>query len=179
MVEDGYGLEQALQRAAQKHAIDLRHRRPSPTAVQAAVQEYRELFRPQQLLQLQEGRRLAAEAMQTFAEFQPRLIGPLVQGDGQLDLIRLLLIADTSEHVIMTLSDQRIPWQAFETRLHFSGGRLATRPALRFVAGETRIELILLERTVRSDPPRDPTTGGPLDSLSPSQLDKLMAQPTA
>ena len=177
VVDDGYSLEQAMRRAAQKHAVDLRRGRPSRKSVQAAVHEYRELFRPHQLRELQEQRCLAAEAMRTFAEFQPRLIGPLVHGDGQLDLVKLLLVTDTPEWVIMMLSDQRIPWQAFETKLHFSGGRQAACPALRFMAGETRVELIILESTRLSDPPRDPITGGPLDSLSPSQLNALTADP--
>lgn len=155
--------------------MDLRHGRPSPKSVQAAVHEYRALFRPQQLLQLNEQRRLAAQAMRTFARFQPLLTGPLVHGDGQLDLIRLLLIADAPEHVIMALSDQRIPWQAAEAKLHFSGGRQEARQTLRFMASETRVELVLMDSTERSDPPRDPATGGPLDTLSPSQLGTLIA----
>jgi hypothetical protein len=175
VVNDGHDLERALKRAAREHRIKLQHARPSREALHAAIHEYRALFRPQQEQQLEAQRGIAAEAMRTFSRFQPRLIGALVRGDGPLEKVQLLLTADTPEQVMLALNDQRIPWRESEVVLHYAGGRRAARPALRFMAGDTRVELILLDGSSRSDPPRDPVTGGRLEALSPAQLETLLA----
>ena len=64
--------------------------------LRAAINEYRTLFKPHQLMQLLQQRRLAREAMSEFAAFRPKLFGDLVHADGPLDRIRLMLIADRS-----------------------------------------------------------------------------------
>ena len=173
-MDDGYELENALKRAARDLGVNLQHHRPSREALLAAIRDYRELFRPQQLQMLNQQRRIAAEAMHAFAEFQPRLIGPLVHGDGPLDLMRLILIVETPEQVLLHLRDRNIPWQDTEVFMHHSGGRKLARPAVRFVAAQTNIELILLDNRTRSDPPRDPLTGGPLEMLGADQLNALI-----
>lgn len=88
----------------------------SPEQLRTAVDEYRRLFRPQQLNQLHACRRLALDAMCDLAAFEPQLAGSLVHGDGPLDRIRLLLRADTPEQVIMHLDDRHIPWRTAEAR---------------------------------------------------------------
>lgn len=174
VVDEGYALDSALQRAARNLGVQLQQARPSLEALRAAIREHRELFRPEQLRRLQEQRRLALDAMRSLAEFRPRLTGPLIHGDGPFDRVRLLLIADTPEQVMMHLDDRHIPWRDAEVLLHYSAGRRVNRPAVRFVAGATAIELIILDPGSRSDPPRDPITGGPLEMLDADQLNALI-----
>lgn len=179
MVDGGHDLENALKRAAHMRGINLQQARPTIEAMRAAIGDYRELFRPQQSRLLQQQRELALQAMLAFTQFQPKLIGALVHGDGPLDAIRLLLFADTAEQVIVHLSDRHIPWQEAEVTLHYSGGRRVGRPALRFRAGEASIELIVLGLRSHSDPPRDPITGGRLETLSVDELNALIDQSPA
>lgn len=170
VVDEDRTLVDALQRAARELGL---HTPPADTPIdmlRAAVDEYRALFRPQQLQSLERRRRLALDAMQTFTDFRPRLSGSLVHGDGPLDRVRLMLDADTPEQVIMALSDQGIPWQEGEATLVFAGGRRDARPALRFMAGDTSIELVVLAPADRSNPPRDPLDGTPLAALDADQL---------
>lgn len=174
MVDDGYALDSAVQRAARNQGIQLQQTRPSLEALRMAIRERRELFRPEQARQLQEQRRVALEAMRSLAGFRPRLIGSLIHGDGPLDSVRLLLIADTPEQVMMHLNDRHIPWRDAEVSLHYSARRRVSRPAVRFVAGATAIELIILDPGSRSDPPRDPISGGPLEMLDADQLHALI-----
>lgn len=174
VVDSGYDLEAALRRVARDHGINLQQLRPSVEALRSAIHDYRELFRPQQLSQLTEKRRVALNAMQLFAVFEPRLSGALVHGDGPLDRVRLLLMSDTPERVMMFLSDRHMPWRDAEASLHYSGGRRIARPALRFLAGPTEIELVILDPRTRSDPPRDPVSGGPLETLGLDQLAVLL-----
>ena len=179
VVNDGYSLEEALRRAAREHGINLQHARPTRDALHAAIRDYRALFQPHQERRLQEQRRIAVRAMQVFSEFEPRLIGPLVRGDGPLDRVQLLLFVDSPEQVIVELTDRRMPWQESEAVLHYSGGRRRIHPALGFMAGETSVELILLDHNGHSDPPRDPVTGGRLDALSLDRLNALLDQAEA
>lgn len=176
MVDGGHDLETALRRAARERGISLQQARPPTAALQAAIRDYRELFRPQQSKDLQAQRQLALHAMQTFAEFRPHLVGAPIHGDGPLDRVRLLLFADTPEQVMLHLSDRHIPWQDAEVVLHYSGGRRIARPALRFLAGETTVELVILDRQSRSDPPRDAITGGRLEMLDAAEVGALAAQ---
>ncbi|MGB5451645.1 MAG: hypothetical protein WBM59_11415 [Sedimenticolaceae bacterium] len=174
MVDDGYELETALRRAARAHGVNLQQARPPIEALRAAIRDYRELFRPQQSALLQQQRGLAMQAMQALAEFRPRLVGALVHGDGPLDAIRLMVYADTTEQLMLYMADRQMPWQATEVTLHYSGGRRARQPALGFLAGETRVELVVLNEQSHSDPPRDPITGGRLEMLGIDELDALI-----
>ena len=147
--------------------------------LRAAIDEYRTLFKPHQLTQLRQRRRLAREAMHEFTAFRPKLFGDLVHGDGPLERIRLMLIADTPEQIMHHLSDLHIPWQDGEVVLSYSGRRRAARPCLRFLAGESKVELVILEQRSHSDPPRDPLSGGPMEMLGIEQLDALIANGAA
>lgn len=175
-MDGGLELDSALRRAARNHGIPLQQARSSIASLRAAIRDYRELFRPGQLDKLRQQRRLALTAMQSLAEFQPRLIGSLLHGEGPLDRVRLLLLSESPEQVMLHLTDRHIPWRDTEVTLHYSGGRKLARPAVRFLAGETDVELVIIDSSSRSDPPRDPVTGGPLEMLSADQLSVLIAE---
>ena len=117
--------------------------------------------------------------MSEFAAFRPRLFGGLLHGDGPLNLIRLLLFADTAEQVMRHLSDRHIPWQDTEVTLNYSGRRRIARPALRFLAGQSTVELVILDHSSRSDPPRDALSGGRLEMLGIEELNALVDGPAA
>lgn len=174
VVDGGHDLEDAVRRAARNQGIGLQQVRPLLATIHPAIAEYRALFRPQQVEKLREQRELARKAMQMFEEFRPRLVGALVRGDGPFERVRLLLFADTPEQVAMHLADRHIPWRESEIELHYSGGRRLARPALLFVAGETTVELVILEAGSHSDPPRDPLTGGRMPMLDTAALDTLL-----
>ena len=177
MVDGGHDLDSPLKRAARRHGINLQQTRPRLESLQSAVREYRDLFHPEQAEVLARQRELALQAMQSFNEFHPRLIGGLIHGDGPLDRIRLLVLADNPEQVILHLNDRHIPWREAEAWLNFSGGRRQLRPALRFLAGDTTVELIVLDSGSRSDPPRDPVSGGKLEALTADELRALVRAP--
>lgn len=174
VVTEGYNLEQALERAVHRLGIARKHSRPPRQVLQAAVDEYRELFQPQQLKQLTEQRRLALQAMHSMQNFAPRLFGGLVHGNGNLGRVRLLLQAETPEQVMLHLHDQHIPWREGETTLHFSNDRRMAQPTLSFEAGSSTVELVILDRKHRSDPPRDSLSGGRLELLDIAQLEQLI-----
>lgn len=175
MVDDGYDLDTALKRAGRRLGINPQQLRPPLEVLRLAIQDRRSLFRPQQMALLEERRALALGAMRTFAEFRPRLFGALIHGDGPLDLVRLLVVAEAVEPLLLFLRDRGMPWREGETLLHYSGGRRQAQPTLRFQAGDATVELVVLAPASHSDPPRDPVTGGPLDTLGTGELEALIA----
>ncbi len=174
VVDEERDLGAALQRAAQEHGMQAGRLDASVHTLREAVNDYRALFRPDQLQQLHAQRRLALQAMRSFDAFRPRLAGTLVHGDGRLDRIRLLLESDSPEPVIYRLSDLHIPWHEGDATLVFAGGQRATRPAFHFVAGDAQVELIVLRTADRSNPPRDVLGGGPLPTLDIDELQALL-----
>lgn len=149
---------------------------PSIAELRTSIDEYRSLFRPQQLDVIRERRKTAIDAMRAFAEFEPRLTGSLVFGDGPLDRVRLMVSAETPEQVLLNLNDQHIPWQEGEANLLFAGNQRANRPAFRFMAGEATIELVVLTPADRSNPPREPVGGSPLPLLDIDEVVALVAE---
>lgn len=170
VVDDGHELGEALRRAAERHGVRLRQGQPGRDTLLAAIHEYRALFRPESLDLLQAKRRSALEAMDALAEFSPRLAGPLIEGDGPLDLVRLLVYADTPETIALALTDRHIPWRPADTTLVHSGGQRKPHPAFRFLAGGNRVEILVLNEADRADPPRDPLSGARLSTLDRREL---------
>jgi hypothetical protein len=134
----------ALRRVADETGTRIDHRQIDLAALRGAIHEYRAMFHRPQLASLQANRRLALEAMDSLADFQPRLTGALVHGDGPLDVVRLMLVADTAETVMMALADRRIPCRSDEVMLEFPGTGRESRPCLTFEAGDVRVELLVL-----------------------------------
>lgn len=148
---------------------------PDQATIEAALREHQALFRAtSQPLELARLRRLALEAMRDLASFQPRLVGAVAKGLADAhSAVRLLLTADTPEQVALALEERRIPWRSAEVTLLFSRNRRETRPAFRFQAGETPVELVVLDPADRHDPPRDPADNRPLRGLSAQELQAL------
>lgn len=174
VVADGHDPGTALSHAARELGIPLPRRLPDIDQIRSAIEEYRALFLPGQAERLNQQRRRALQAMQALAAFQPRLFGALVDGIGALDRIRLLLTADATEQVMMSLSDQHIPWQDGETQLTYSGGRRKILPCIRFRAGDSGVELVITAASRHSDPPFDTLSGEKLSTLDAAEVQQLI-----
>jgi hypothetical protein len=152
--------DRARRKAAERIGVQDRRHWPSNEAVQDAVLAQRRLFMGR--ADEEELRRLRAAALQAMEQldlFAPRLIGGALSGAlGSGSGIELLLFADRAEDVIFTLLDLRIPWREAERTMRYPDGMRCAHPAFRFVAGDVRVELIVLPRRALRNPPLDPVT---------------------
>jgi hypothetical protein len=166
----------ACRRAAERLGERNPRHWPDLATIEIALREHQALFQAdRQPLELARLQRLALEAMHDLAGFQPRLVGAVAKGLADAHSgVRLLLKADTPEQVALALEERRIPWRSAEVMLHFSRNRREPRPAFRFQAGNTPIELVVLDPGDRHDPPRDPADNGPLRGLSAKQLEAAL-----
>jgi hypothetical protein len=176
LLEEGPGdYERARRKAAARLGIGDHRRWPGNAEIQDALREQQRLFRPDQAAVLQELRRQALQALHTFARFQPRLVGPVLDGSADATSpVTLHLYADTPEEVAHALLERHIPWVQRDRRLRFGGGQQQSRPLFRFQAGDTRVELLVLTPADLASPPLDPVTEQPRRGAGPQQLERLI-----
>ncbi len=178
MVEQGLSdYDRARRKAAERMGILDRRQWPSNEAVQEAVLTQRRLFlgrtHERDCLELREK---ALQAMRTFQDFLPRLIGSALSGTGDRQTgIELLLFADHPEEVLFALMEQRIPWREAERGFRYPDGQRHAYPLFRFMAGEMPIQLIVLPLRALRHPPLDPVTERPLRGADREEVERLRA----
>jgi len=151
---------------------------PSNQEIEDALTEYQRLFQadtqPQALREL---RRAARQAMLLFAEFEPRLVGPVLSGNANRhSAVQLHLFADASERVVMYLLDRDIPFEAQEKRFRLTNGQYQEFPAYRFVAGDVAIEAVVFPGTGIRQSPASPLDGKPMRRASLTEVEALLSE---
>jgi len=164
MVDQGIrGFDRARRKAAERAGIDDRRLWPKNGEIQEALLQQQRLFqgtkRESELTSL---RRQALAAMESFADFAPRLVGPVLAGSGDpTQGVRLHLFTDNPEDVVFRLLDRGIPWQEIEKVFRYGGGLRCTHPVFAFLAGDTAFDLVVLPIRAQRNPPLDAVDSRP------------------
>lgn len=164
MVDQGVQeFDRARRKAAERAGIDNRRLWPNNEEIQEALLQQRRLFRGEEQEQgLKRLREQALAAMRAFADFSPRLVGPVLAGSADPKQgVRLHLFTDNPEDVVLALLDQGIPWQEREAMLRYSGGLRRAHPVFAFFAAETPFDLVVLPLAAQRNPPLDPVRERP------------------
>lgn len=168
----------AAKRKAALHlgAVDTRNM-PSNTEIDQALREYQRLFRAEaQPAALHQLRSRALEAMEFFAPFRPRLVGSVLDGSAdEHSPVVLHVFVPRLEDLDIFLMDQQIPYEQGERRVKFSSDKTVTLPVFRFVAGDTRIELVVFLQDGPHQPPLSPVDGRPMQRASLNRVRELLA----
>jgi len=179
IVEDGVRDYQLAKRkaAARLGVRDLHGNLPSNTEIEAALEERQRLFggvaHDAGLSRL---RRAALEAMRLFAEFEPRLVGPVLAGTATAhDAVQLHLFCDTPERISIMLLELSIPHEELERRLKRLSGEFVAVPAFRFLAGEVAVEAVVFEYDGLREPPASLIDGRPMRRASAREVEELLA----
>lgn len=170
--------ERARRKVAERAGIDNKRLWPSNEEVQEALRAYRRLFwRADQKRALAHRRRQALAAMRHFAAFSPRLGGALTDSYSDPDQpVRLHLFVEAVDEVVYELMNQRIPWREGQEQYRFADGSRRFLPLLSLMAGDTPLELLVLPRGSRSNPPLDPIDERPLRGLDAPALARLLEE---
>jgi len=158
IAEDGLrDYARALRKAAERLGVHDEASMPRPQEIDDALREHQRLFAGnRQPDALRRRRELACEAMRHFAAFEPRLVGPVLDGTAdQHSTISLQLFADDADAVLRQLLDDDIPHRTGTRRLRYGDGRSVDYPTLAFVADDIDIELTVLTRDDLRQPPLD------------------------
>jgi hypothetical protein len=149
---------------------------PKNTEIEAALSEYHRLFgandHPTSLARL---RRVALQAMQLLKEFEPRLVGPVLNGTAsEHSEINLHLFADQPESVSMRLIENGIPYDVAERRLRYEPTRVISYPAYRFVAGKQPIDAVVFPIDGIRQSPASPVDGKPMRRGALADVEELL-----
>ncbi len=176
MIEEAVGdHDRARRKAAGRLGAHNQHLWPSITDIHDALSQQQRLFQPRQQETLGKLRNRAMQAMQAFARFRPRLVGPVLDGSADPhSRVMLYLYSDSPDDIAHALMEQGIPWEERQRLMRYAGGERKAHPAFHFIAGDIPIELLALPSLALRNPPLNPVTDKPDRGASTAQLSELL-----
>ena len=177
MIEHGhenYGI--AKRKAAERFGVTELAVLPKNTEIEEALAEHQRLFQPAaHANELTEMRSTAIDAMRLLAEFEPRLVGPLLSGTATAhNDITLHLFADTPESVAVQLMDRGIRHEVAERRFRVQRDEFEAYPAVRFMAGGHEVDATIFPRDGIRQAPPGPVDGRPMRRATVEEVEGLI-----
>jgi hypothetical protein len=149
---------------------------PRNTEIEAALVAHQRLFGAERheagiaLL-----RRSALEAMRLMADFQPRLVGPVLAGTASPHSeISLHLFTESPESVSLRLEERGVPHEVVERRMRYERDRIVSYPALRFVAGRQTVDAVVFPLDGIRQAPCSPVDGKPMRRASAAEVEAML-----
>jgi hypothetical protein len=149
---------------------------PRNTEIEAALHAHQRLFgADRHEADIAALRRSALEAMRLMAEFQPRLVGPVLAGTASAHSeINLHLFSESPEAVSLRLEERGVPHEVLERRLRLERDRTVSYPALRFVAGRQTVDAVVFPLDGIRQAPPSPVDGKPMRRASATEVEALL-----
>ncbi|WP_408950879.1 hypothetical protein [Lysobacter sp. Hz 25] len=167
---------QAKLKAAERLGIFDDASLPRNREIEDALREYQRLFQRDNLNGLRQRREAALRALEFFAEFEPRLVGPVLDGTADArSPVALHLYSDDAEAVSMFLDHHLIPAEARERRLRLDRERSEDFPVWVFGAEDLTFDLTVLPLDVLRQAPLSNVDEKPMKRASAAQLRQLLA----
>ncbi len=109
----------AKRKAAERYGVVDGSFLPKNVEIEAALVAHQRLFEgDRHTSSLQQQRRIALQAMQLLAKFEPRLVGAVLNGTAtEFTDIQLHVFSDTPEAVYLQLLERRYDYEVFERKL--------------------------------------------------------------
>jgi hypothetical protein len=166
----------AKRKAAERFGVVDSSVLPRNTEIEAALFARRRLFSGSAHdVAIADLRRSALEAMRLLADFDPRLVGPVLTGTASAHSdIQLHLFSESAEAVSIRLEERGVPHETTERRLRFERDRAVTFPAFRFVAGRQTIEAVVFPLDGIRQSPSSPVDGKPMRRASATEVAALL-----
>lgn len=169
---------QAKLKAAQRLGIHDDASLPRNREIEDALREYQRLFQgDSQADALRRRRDAALRALDFFAPFDPRLVGPVLDGtaDGNSP-VHLHLYTDDAEAVPRFLEDHRIPAETRNRRLRLDRERALDCPVWLFSAEDLSFDLTVLPHAALRQAPLSNVDEKPMRRASAGQLRALLVE---
>jgi hypothetical protein len=154
----------AKRKAAERLGVRVDHGMPTNAEIEASLREYQRLFQsrsqPDRLRML---RATAMQAMEYLQRFRPRLAGAVLQGTAtDYSEVVLHLYCDAAEDVALYLADAGIRFEHAARTIKTGASDSREFPALRFMAGETPVVLVLFTEALEAVTPLSTVDGRPM-----------------
>ena len=179
MAEGGIrDFHQAKLKAAARLGIHDDASLPRNREIEDALREYQRIFLGQgQARALRQRREAAARALEFLAPFEPRLVGPVL--DGTADATSAVLLhayTDDADAVARFLDEHGIPAEPRERQLRLDRERRAELPVWVFGAEDLAFDITVLPLHALRQAPLSGVDGRPMRRASAAQLRMLLAE---
>lgn len=171
----------AKRKAAERMGVTDHAVLPKNTEIEAAIAEHHRLFGADvHEDELEEQRRQAVVAMRLLADFEPRLVGPVLSGTASPHSeIELHLFADTPEAVVIQLMEHGIRHRVGERRVKMIRDEPRAFPAVQFSSGRYEVDAIVFPRDGIRQSPFSPVDGKPMRRASRAEVEALVTSGVA
>ena len=168
---------QAKLKAADRLGIHDDASLPRNREIEDALREYQRLFLGDaQATALRERREAALRAMEFFATFEPRLVGPVLDGTADAHSpVHLHAYADDADAVPRFLDEAGVPAEARSRHVRLDRNREADFPVWVFSAEDLAFDLLVLPRDALRQAPLSGVDEKPMKRASATQLRELLA----
>jgi hypothetical protein len=125
---------------------------------------------------LDELRRAALDVMGLLQEFEPRLVGAVLNGNAdQHSSIELHVFSDTAEAIGTALAERGLPHKAFEHRLRTRRDQVESFPGYRFTNGDFEFSATVFPERGRGNAPLSPVDGRPMRRVNARDVEAMLA----
>ncbi len=167
---------QAKLKAAQRLGIFDDASLPRNREIEDALREYQRLFQRDNLVALRARREAALRALEFFREFDPRLVGPVLEGTADArSAVALHLHSDDPEAVHRQLDQHAIPAESRTRRVRLDRERSEDVPVWVFSAEGLSFDLTVLPHDVLRQAPLSGIDEKPMRRASAAQLRQMLA----
>lgn len=150
---------------------------PRNREIEDALREYQRLFNADHAGDLRARREAAVHALEFFARFEPRLVGPVLDGTADRNSpVAMHLHADDAEAVARFLEERRIPAESRVRRLRLDRERSEDAPVWLFAADGLAFDLTVLPLDQLRQAPLSGVDEKPMKRASLTQVRTLLAE---
>ncbi len=169
----------AKRKAAERYGVVDGAVMPRNTEIEAALVEYQRLFGGDSHVESLYAQRLAAhEAMLSLAEFQPRLVGAVLNGTATAHSeVQLHAFADRVESLTLKLLDRGIDFELGEKRVRMNTERVLLQPTVRIEIDAQPVEIVVFPLDGIRQAPVSPVDGKPMRRAALDEVRQLLDQP--
>lgn len=167
---------QAKLKAAERLGISDDASLPRNSEIEDALREYQRLFQRDNIAALRHRREAALRALQFFGAFEPRLVGPVLDGTADArSPVALHLYSDDADAAPRFLEQHGIPAEPRSRRVRLDRQRIGDFPVWLFSAEDLAFDLTVLPCDVLRQAPLSATDEKPMRRASAVQLQQLLA----
>ena len=169
---------QAKLKAAQRLGIFDDASLPRNREIEDALREYQRLFLgSDQAAEVRRRREAAVRALEFFHDFEPRLVGPVLEGTADANTaVALHLHSDDADAVPRHFEEHGVPVQARSRHLRLDREREFDAPVWLFAAEDLSFDVTVLPADVLRQAPLSGIDEKPMRRASLSQLRTLLAE---
>ncbi len=177
MAEEGVDdFHTAKHKAAERLHAPNTHNLPRNDEIQSALFEYQRLFKggsqPQHLAHLRE---ISCRAMLFLEPFQPRLVGPVLDGSAtEFSDVTLHLFVEPADEVSLFLMEAHIPYELDSQRATMANGDVLELPLYRVVLDDVALALVVFDLKGLRQAPCSPVTGKPMPRANLQHVEELL-----